>query len=91
MTKNRLAEVIKAKGLTQKSFAEMAGTSSQYINAVASGRLTASIKQLSRFAAILGVNVSDLFLEPQGNNVAFCPHCGKPIRIAAVEKEKEEE
>lgn len=88
MIKSRLAEVIRAKGLTQKAFAEMVGTSSQYINAVSSGKLSISIKQLSKFAEILGVPVSDLFLDPKENGVAYCPHCGKPIRLI-VEEEME--
>lgn len=89
MIKSRLAEVIRAKGLTQKAFAEMVGTSSQYINAISSGKLSVSIRQLAKFAAILDVPVSDLFLEPKENGVAYCPHCGKPIRLI-VEDEREE-
>lgn len=88
MPKNRLAEIIKMRGYTQKAFADLAGTSSQYINAVCSGKLTISIKQLSKFANMLGVPVSELLVEAHDSNLAFCPHCGMPLRICKDKEEK---
>lgn len=91
MAKNRLSELIKEKGYTQKEFAEMVGTTPQYINAVGTGRLTLSIRQLNRFAELLGVPVGELLTKPTGSHSFHCPHCGKVIFVSTTEGAETEE
>lgn len=91
MAINRLSELIKAKGYTQKEFAEMVGVTPQYINAVGTGRLSLSIRQLSRFAELLGVPVGELLTKPTDANSFHCPHCGKVIFISTTDPNNKEE
>lgn len=89
MADNRLSEILKAKHITKKDFAAMVGTSPQYITGICTGKLTLSIKQLSRFAELLGVPTSELLYSKEETQVFYCPHCGMPIRAIAEEKGEE--
>lgn len=89
MVDNRLTEILKSKKISKKDFAALVGTSPQYITGVCSGRLSLSIKQLSRFADVLGVPVADLLLSKHETNIFYCPHCGMPIRVFAEEQNEE--
>lgn len=82
MQTNRLSEILKLKGLSQKEFAAMANTSPQYISGICTGKLTVSIKQLAVFAELLEVPVDTLIISQFESAILTCPHCGRPIRIS---------
>ena len=53
----RLAELRKAKGLTQVQFAEVSGVSSTYIARIEKGHHSPSIEMLQRLLAPLGAKI----------------------------------
>ncbi len=82
MSKFRVLELCKQKGITQKDLAEKIGMTPVGLAKAANGNPT--FETLEKIADGLGVTVPELFA-PQPTNTTTCPHCGKPIRI-----EKEE-
>lgn len=81
----RLKEVMKEKGVKQNDLAEKLGVTSQYISGIVTGRLGVSLKRLYEIAEILDVEPVSLL---KGNeNVFCCPHCGRPIKVAAIEED----
>lgn len=89
MVNNRLSEVLKTKKITKKRFAEMVGSTPQYITGICTGKLTVSVKQLARFAELLDVPIGDLFLSQHDTGVFYCPHCGMPIRVIKEGEDKD--
>ena len=57
----RLGEILKEKGMTNREFAKRMGKSPQYTNAIVKERAGASIAMLSSMAAVLDVQLCDLF------------------------------
>lgn len=84
MMQNKLKDILKAKGLSQKDFATMMGVTQQYISGVCRNALGVSIQQLQLFADRLGVSITDLLdLQTTGMTLT-CPHCGLPIMIDTI-------
>lgn len=77
---NRIKEILKEKGLTQKFLADALGVSTNSISMTLSGNPT--IGTLQKIADALGVPLSELFAERE-TGVITCPHCGKKILVEA--------
>ena len=77
MSKFRILELCKQKGITQKDLAETIGLAK-----AANGNPT--FETLEKIAAGLGVSVPELFA-PQPTNTITCPKCGTVLEV----KEKE--
>jgi len=60
----RIAELRRARGLTQQEFAEMAGVSVQWVSRVELGQENVTVHTLSKIANVLGARVADLFQPP---------------------------
>lgn len=79
---NRIKEVLKEKGYTVASFAEVYGTSKQNVNQLIK---TPSFASLEKIAALLDVPMWQLFASPsevvKEEGVIICPHCRKPIKV----------
>lgn len=56
----RIKDVLWEKGMTQAELARLTNTHKQYINALCSNRISASIGRLEYIARILDVKVCDL-------------------------------
>lgn len=56
----RVRDLRKARGLSQEEFARQSGTARTYIGPVERGTKNLSLETLTRFAAVLGVDVADL-------------------------------
>lgn len=78
MSKFRVLELCKQKGITQKDLAEKIGMTPVGLAKAANGNPT--FETLEKIADGLGVTVPELFA-PQPTNTITCPHCGKPITI----------
>lgn len=90
MPRNNLHQVLKAHGLTQKAFADKLGTSPQYVSAICSGKLTASVKKLQEIADLLGVSLYDLLVDECPHSIFVCPHCGRAFRVMTLPLEEEQ-
>jgi len=75
---NRIKEVLKRKGITQKELAVRLKVSEPLISNAISGNPT--LKTLREIADALDVNVSSLIEEPAAD-VISCPYCGGKIRV----------
>ncbi|WP_426694033.1 helix-turn-helix domain-containing protein [Alistipes shahii] len=78
MSKFRVLELCKQKGITQKDLAENIGMTPVGLAKAANGNPT--FETLEKIAAGLGVSVPELFA-PQPTNTITCPHCGKLIKV----------
>ena len=78
MSKFRILELCKQKGITQKDLAEKIGISRVGLSKAINGNTT--ITTLRKIAAALSVSVPELFA-PQPTNTITCPHCGKLIKV----------
>jgi len=61
----RVAELRRARGLTQEAFAESASVSVKYVQSVEQGRQNLSLRSLSRLANLLRVAPAELFRTPR--------------------------
>ena len=82
---NRIKEILKEKGLTQKFLADALGVSTNSISMTLSGNPT--LGTLQKIAEALGVPLSELFAERE-KGVITCPHCGKNIVVEATKPEE---
>lgn len=57
----RIAELRKAKGLTQEQLAEKSGYSVEFVSLVERGVNAPAVAGLEKIAKVLGVEVKDLF------------------------------
>ena len=78
MSKFRVLELCKQKGITQKDLAEKIGMTPVGLAKAANGNPT--FETLEKIADGLGVTVPELFA-PQPTNTITCPHCGKLIKV----------
>lgn len=62
---HRIAELRRAKGMTQAEFAARADVSLQYIARVEQGGANLTVRSLTRFAGLLDVDVGSLFVAPK--------------------------
>ena len=87
MLKNRISEVLNAKGMQKKEFARMLGVTPQYISGICSGALRVSLKKYEDIADMLGVSLDDIIVIRPQESTILCPHCGKPIKFVKEEAE----
>lgn len=78
MSKFRVLELCKQKGITQKDLAEKIGMTPVGLAKASNGNPT--FETLEKIADGLGVTVPELFA-PQPTDTITCPHCGKPIKF----------
>lgn len=84
MSKFRILELCKERGITQKDLAEKIGITPVGLAKAANGNPT--FETLEKIADGLSVEVSELFAAPK-EGVITCPHCGKSITIKAGKPE----
>ena len=81
---NRIKDILKEKGKSQKDLAEQMGVSSQALGKQIAGKML--VETAERIATALDVPMWQLFASP-GDVVKEitggdrCPHCGQPIKI----------
>ena len=78
MSKFRVLELCKQKGITQKDLAEKIGMTPVGLAKASNGNPT--FETLEKIADGLGVTVPELFAT-QPTNTITCPHCGKQIKF----------
>lgn len=79
--KHRIKEILKERGITQKEFADMLGTSLPNIKSMVSSQ-NLSMSTLNNVAKALNIDAYNLLAPdtPPENSIT-CPHCGKKIRF----------
>ncbi|WP_298027653.1 helix-turn-helix domain-containing protein [uncultured Alistipes sp.] len=77
MSKFRILELCKEKGITQKDLAEKIGMSPVGLAKAANGNPT--VETLEKIAAGLSVSVTELFT-PKSNTLV-CPKCGTVLEV----------
>lgn len=82
MSRFRISELCKEKGITQKDLAAKIGMTPVGIAKAASGNPT--VDTLEKIANALGVQVTELFA-PTSDDSIRCPHCGGVIKICKEE------
>lgn len=76
----RIKEIIKAKGYTQKEFADKLGITLSALNQRLDGNPT--VGSLREIANALEVDLLDLFEDERERNAFIkCPNCGTDIKI----------
>nr|WP_310783645.1 helix-turn-helix transcriptional regulator [uncultured Alistipes sp.] len=80
MSKFRILELCKQKGITQKDLAEKIGMTPVGLAKAANGNPT--FETLEKIADGLGVPIPELFAAPKEGAIT-CPYCGKSITIKA--------
>lgn len=78
MSKFRILELCKKKGITQKDLAERIGMTPVGLAKAASGNPT--VETLEKIAAGLCVPVTELFA-PIPSNTIVCPKCGTVLEV----------
>lgn len=63
MVKFRLEEVLKKKGISHRRFAKMIGMDNKNVARLFKHRYDPKLSTLAKFAKLLGVKISDLYLE----------------------------
>lgn len=80
MSKFRIKEICKERGITQKELAEKIGISAVGLAKALAGNTT--IGTLDKIADALEVPITELFVAPDICAIsANCPHCGQPITV----------
>ena len=74
----RIKEICKEQSLTLKDLAKRMGITYQTLFDIMNGNPT--LETLNKIAAVLQVNITDLFSVP-GENVIRCPRCGAVIEF----------
>lgn len=83
MVQLRIAEILKAKQMTNKELASLLNVTPQYISNICHGKQGASINALEKIAKVLNVPIAALFAdsaELMGKQF-FCPNCGAIMQI----------
>jgi transcriptional regulator with XRE-family HTH domain len=75
---NRIKEVIKEHGYTQKEFAELLGMTREGLASIIKNPSSPTLEKLSK---ALDVPVWQFFASPDEVKKIKCPHCGKEIKI----------
>jgi len=78
MSKFRILEICKQRGLTQKDLAAKIGMTPVGLAKAAAGNPT--FDTLEKIALGLGVPIAELFAQ-QPTNTITCPHCGAVLEI----------
>lgn len=74
----RIKEILKEKGMTQKTLANMLNVTDVTISKILNG--SPNVSTLERVAEALGVEVAELFAPSR--NVIRCPHCGALLEVS---------
>ena len=82
----KLKEILKEKGISQRRLAKLAGYSQQYISAIVNNKTLVSIKALHRIAEVLNVPVS-YFFEEDGST-QLCSETSKDTEVSMKEIEE---
>lgn len=78
MSRFRILELCKERGITQKDLAAQIGMTPVGLAKAANGNPT--VDTLEKVADALGVPVTELFV-PAPTDTIRCPHCGGAIKI----------
>jgi transcriptional regulator with XRE-family HTH domain len=78
--RNRIKELCKNNGITQKELAEKLGISDISLNQTLRGEYP-QLQTLERIALALGVPIADLFEQPASDTIT-CPYCGGKIKVS---------
>lgn len=78
MSRFRILELCKERGITQKDLAAQIGMTPVGLAKAAGGNPT--VDTLEKIAEALGVPVTELFV-PTPTDTLRCPHCGGVIKI----------
>ena len=76
----RIKDVVKERGFTVQSLADVLGMNRVTLSNMINGNPT--IETLNKIADALGVPVWQLLVSPEEVKEYKCPHCGEPIRIS---------
>ena len=82
MTKLRIKELCKEKGLTLNTLADKVGISQPSISLIVNGKQKPSFDTLEKIAEALDVDIAELFAPADGARIV-CPHCGQLITLKA--------
>ena len=74
----RIKEVLREKGYTIQSLSDEMGINRVSLTNSINGNPT--VETLEKIANTLGIDISDLFEQPQ-QNIINCPHCGGKIKV----------
>ena len=89
----RLKDLMKAKGMTSVRIAELVGMHKTNVSNIINGKQMPSVETLERFADVLGVRFTELFVLEEESTpqtpTFICPHCGKPLDVVVQKKEKD--
>lgn len=76
----RVKEICKEKRITIQELADNMEMKRESLSRAINGNPT--LETLEKIASALGVNISELFDQPENNTTGIaCPHCGKNINI----------
>lgn len=78
MSRFRISELARERGLTQKDLAAKIGMTPVGLAKAAAGNPT--VDTLEKIAVALEVQITELFAPPKQGSIT-CPHCGKQIKI----------
>ena len=78
MSKLRVKEILKEKGISQKNLSENIGVAEISLSRSINGN--PSLETLEKIANALNVPISELFERPQENGIT-CPNCGKKFKM----------
>lgn len=79
----RIKDIAKAKKMTIKSLAEKVGITQPNMSNIVNEKTMPSIQTLQNVADVLGVHISELFVNPDNSTSIICPNCGADIIIDA--------
>lgn len=74
----RVKEVLKEKGMSQKTLSEKIGVAEISLSRSINGN--PSLETLNKIATALNVPISELFEQPQ-QNIITCPKCGTRLEV----------
>jgi len=77
----RIKDIAKAKKMTIKSLAEKVGITQPNMSNIVNEKTMPSIQTLQNVADVLGVHISELFVNPDNSASILCPNCGEKISI----------
>lgn len=80
-----LREIMKLNRVTSVELASRLGVTKATVSYWINGRFFPTADALEKIASALGVEVWQLFRDPSAPCLdgCRCPHCGKPLKIAA--------